>query len=133
MAETKEDLLTYLKSHKPAETFSRYAYYDEDADVLSLYFADGPYYAERINKRVTVFISSETEKLVGCAIKNVRSVLEDMKWFDAEIKLGKVKVKFLFLSFRGMFDDKNDQRECYRKLGEMVSEEEIEVRVPELG
>lgn len=125
-----EDL---LKSTKPGENFSPVAYYGEEEDSLMIYLKNDPDYAKRINSRVTVFLSEESDELVGCQIKNVRRVLDDIGWFDAKIKHGKIEIKLLFLSLRETFCNDEIGRECYRKLGELVTQTPLEIEVPQMA
>jgi hypothetical protein len=80
---------------------------------------------------VTVFLSLDSDELVGCQIKSIRHVLEDIGWFDASIRHGKFRVDLLFLSLHGTFDG-DDARQLYRKLGEIVAGSGMEVAIPEL-
>lgn len=135
MAETT-DLIEFLdKRPESAEQFKPYAYYGEEEDALTFFFRDEQDYAKRLNKRVTVYLSTETGDLTGCLIKNVRQVLEDIGWFDVQIDHGRVNLKMLFLALRGTFAEQTEGRTLYRELGKRVSAagEEISIKVPPSG
>jgi hypothetical protein len=112
--------------------FEPYAYYGCEEDALTFYFNPAADYARRINSRVTVFLSLETNELVGCQIKSVRHVLEDIGWFDVAIKTGKVRLDLLFVACHADFDDP-DARSIYRQIGQHVKDAGIEVDVPGLA
>jgi|GEM_PF-3308140 hypothetical protein len=111
--------------------FSPYAYYGEEEDALTFYFSGERDYAKRINSRVTVFLSEETDELVGCQVKSVRHVLDDIGWFDVSIKHGKVKLSFLFVACRGEFGE--EDKLLFREINRHAMETDLEVAVPEMA
>lgn len=113
--------------------FSPCAHYDADADALTFYLSNEPDHGQRLNSRVTIYLSDESQELVGCRIKGVRRVLEDLGWFDVSIKHGRVKLSMLFVALHGTFSDDDGSRRIYRRLGEAVVDSGIEVVVPQAG
>lgn len=122
MAEDAVDLVQFVKQHRPMGEFKPYYYYGSEEDSLTVYFRGDADYADRINSRVTLFISMEDEELVGFQIKNVRSVLEDIGWFDVSISHGRIKLKLLFVALRGAFESSPDERQLYRQIGQKLSD-----------
>ncbi|MCA9093871.1 MAG: hypothetical protein KDA68_10315 [Planctomycetaceae bacterium] len=88
-----------------------------------------PEYRKRINSRVTVYLSDKDNHLVGCKVKGIRRVVDDIKWFDTHITDGKVKLSFLFVSLHGAFDDDEDARKFYRTLSDFVRKDMSELNV----
>lgn len=131
MATDWNEMKQYFAEETAGREFRPSAHYDADSDTMTLYFSNEPDYARRLNSRVTIYLSDESHKLVGCRVKGVRTVLEDIGWFDASIRHGKVRVDLLFLSLHGTFNGE-DGRELYRRLGEIVAGSGMEVAIPEL-
>jgi hypothetical protein len=127
-----EALIEYVRTHSAAGEFKPCAFYGDEEDALVFYFRNDPDYAKRINRRVTLYLSMETNELVGCQIKEVRSVLEDIGAFDIKIKHGKVKLSLILLPFLGTVLDDPNARQLYRELGRAASEYDPEVSLPEL-
>ena len=130
MATDSRDLTELIDAHREEGQFKPYAYYGDEEDALTIYWRADADYARRLNSRVTVFISLDDDSLVGCQIKSVRHVLEDINWFDVSIRHGQVRVDMLFLACRGEFADAPESREIYRQIGEEVSRMQLEVTVP---
>ena len=122
MAQTVQ-VTDFIKNVKASsKPFQPYAYYGKEEDALKVYFSDEQDYAKRLNSRVTVYLSLETDEIVGVQIKNVRQVLEDIGSYDIAIQHGKLKVQLLFLAMRGEIIEHEQDREFFRKLGAKASE-----------
>ncbi|MBI1900766.1 MAG: hypothetical protein HYS13_06605 [Planctomycetia bacterium] len=130
MAADRNDLKRYLEENAPQGTFSPCVHYDADADALTFFFSNKPEHAKRLNSRVTVYLSDESEDLVGCRIKGVRAVLEDIGSFDVAISHGKVKLKMLFVALHETFSADPASRAIYRQIGDVVRHSDLEVQVP---
>lgn len=133
MAETV-DLIAALRDHHPTGVFTPYAYYGAEEDALTVYISDKPDYARRLGERVTVFFARDNDELVGCQIKSVRHVLEDIGTHDMAIKDGdgKVRLRLLFKMFYGRFENDPRGREAFRHLDRSVTENDISIDVPEM-
>ncbi len=129
MATSSGDLTELVEQHRKEGPFKPYAYYGSEEDALTTYWRGDADYARRLNSRVTVFLSLESDELVGCQIKSVRHVLEDIGWFDVSLKHGRVRVAMLFLACRGEFAGEPESRKIYRRIGEEVSRTQLEVDV----
>lgn len=130
MAEDTAELKTLLSSVRPDEgEFTPCAYYGPEEDALVFYFRNDPDYAKRLNSRVTLYLSLASNELVGCQIKGVKRVLDDIGWFDVSISHGKVKLKLLFVALHATIPDDPESRSLYRRLGEAASQTELEVEV----
>jgi hypothetical protein len=124
-----------MKAHFSDETIGRAfepcAHYDADSDAVTFYFSNEPDYGKRLNSRVTIYLSDETDELVGCRVKGVRTVLEDIGSFDVSISHGKVKLTMLFAAFHGVFGSDADSRTAYRRIGQAATESDLELELPE--
>lgn len=59
----------------PSAPFSPFVFYNEPGDLFEVYWNKESHYSKWINKDITVFISNETGKVVGCQIWNASSKL----------------------------------------------------------
>lgn len=101
MAAESVDLNDFLDKTRLDGDFKPYMYYGQEEDSLTLYFKPDADYARRLNSRVTAFYSLEDNSLVGCSIKSIRRVLDDIKWFDVQIEDEQSKLKMLFVAHLG--------------------------------
>ncbi len=131
MAAEPGNLMEWVNQKRGDGPFSPYAYYGNEEDSLTMYWKEDADYARRLNSRVTAFFSLDTDELVGCQIKSVRHVLEDIGWFDVSIQHGKIRIDMLFLACRAEFADEPESRKIYRRIGEEVSRTKLEVIVPQ--
>lgn len=122
MAEEPRDLIEFVKEYEGEGEFRPYAYYGEEEDAFTFYFREAADYAKRLNSRVTVFLSLDDHELVGCQIKSVRSVLDDLGRFDVSIEDHKgTKLSMLFWAFRGTIEDP-EAEELYRSVVKAAQE-----------
>lgn len=99
MAKANE-LASVLQEMKPSANFSPYVEFSEEADALNVYFRPDPDYSKRLTDHVTLFLSLENHRIVGCRIKGVAQILEDLPNY-IDIDHGGVKLSVIFWSFRG--------------------------------
>ncbi|NLE37229.1 MAG: hypothetical protein GX621_04310 [Pirellulaceae bacterium] len=130
MADETRALISYLNSRPVAPVFSPCAYYGEDEDAVIFYFRNAPDYAKRINKWITLYLSMDTDELVGCRVKGVGRVLQDMDAFGVDVKHNKVELRAVFLAFLGVASEDSDTRELYKQLGRAATEAECEIALP---
>ena len=64
-----------------------------------------PSYAQRIDSLLTVYLSLDEEKLVGCQIKGFGRIMERLKSFHVIIKNRDVQLTMLFLACRALAED----------------------------
>lgn len=132
MADDSNALASYIKSRRVSGEFTPCSYYGPDEDALMFYFRNDPDYAKRINKWLTLYLSMESDELVGCQIKGVARVLEDIGSFGIDVTHKTVKLTIVFLAFLGAASDDPEARDYYRQLGEAASETDSDLEVPEL-
>jgi hypothetical protein len=92
-----------LEVAQPREgSFEPVAYYDPDGDCVEFFAKPDPFYAERIDKWVTVYYSHETHEIVGSLVKGVSALLQKIKdrcpGFGISVRDGRVRVDHLFLA-----------------------------------
>ena len=118
MAIETVDLIEFMANVRPAQAsqFKPCFYYGADEDALMFYFRSAPDYARRLNSRVTAYFSIDGDELVGCQIKGVRHVLNEIGTHDIEIRDNKTKLKLIFIAFLGTFADDPDSLKVYQEV-----------------
>lgn len=109
-----EDLMSYLDGRE-ATGFEPRPFYSPDGDFLTFYFREDDHYAERVDELLTVYLSMDTQELVGCKVKGVRRILDTLGKLGVLVDDGEVKMSFLFLS--GAFSREDARRKCYEEIG----------------
>jgi hypothetical protein len=107
--ENERELMEFLKENPPTRKFVPYCFLNEEADALTVYFEGDADYSERLNDHVTLYLSLETKEIVGCRIKGIKEILEDLPNY-IKVNRGSVQLSLLFLPFRGVTIDKNEQQ-----------------------
>jgi len=95
---------SFLSQVQIAPTFRPYSRFNREADALTFYFKGDRDYSQRLNDHVTLFLSIETNELVGCRVKGVSGILEDLPNY-LKVEHEKTKLSILFFAFRGSADD----------------------------
>ena len=101
---SESELMQFLRKNPPASKFVPYCYLSEQADTLTVYFEGDADYSRRLCDHVTLYLSLETDEIVGCRIKGICGLLEDLPNY-IQVKHGKVALSVVFLAFRGAADD----------------------------
>lgn len=130
MAQESSDLMTLFAENRPSGEFRPCVFYGFEEDALYVYFSNAPEYAKRLNSRITVYLALETNELVGCQIKGVRAVLEDLDSFDVEVSQGRVKLSIVFLAYHATIADDPAARNVYQQLARAASQANLEIDVP---
>lgn len=102
---TESELTRFLKKNPPARQFVPYCHISKKADTLTVYFEGDADYSERLNDHVTLYLSLETNEIVGCRIKGISGILEDLPNY-VRVNRGEVALSVIFLAFRGGAKDK---------------------------
>ena len=87
----------------PDKPFSPYVDYSKKADAITCRFKPDADYSKRLTDHVTLFLSLDTHEIVGCRIKGVKELLEDLPNF-IRVNHRDVELSVLFWSFRGHAD-----------------------------
>ena len=120
----KDDLIKLLQDNPATETFQPYCFISKEADTLTAYFADVADYSKRLNDHVTLYLSLESNDIVGCRIKSIRGILDDLPNY-IEIKHGKVQLSIIFLAFRGC----DKEKETINRLASEANKSKCELVV----
>lgn len=67
----EKNLNEFLENNR-AKGFRKVLHYFPNGDFVSFYFRPDRCYAERVDDRLTVYLSMDTKELVGCKIKGVK-------------------------------------------------------------
>lgn len=120
------NLMELISTGTANAEFKPYAYYGYEEDALTVYIKGDADYACRLNSRVTVYRSLEDNDVVGCQIKSIRHVLDEIGYFDVAIRGndGRVKLALLFVSFRPAFQE---APEIYRRIGRELTRHQLEI------
>ncbi len=132
MADETKALMSYLRSRTISDEFKPCAYYGPEEDAVNFFFRDEADYAKRVNEWLTLYLSIDTDELVGCQIKGVGRVLEDMGHFGIDVTHRRVKLRIVFLAFLSSATDDPVAREYYRRLGKAAAETDPELEIPKL-
>ena len=106
-------LLNVLQRERLAP-FKSSCYYCPEADALNLHFRADEYYAERVDDRLTVYLSLDSDQLVGCQVKGIRHTLHRFEGFGIGVSGQDVDVVAVFFA-HGMLA-KVTERKRYAEL-----------------
>jgi hypothetical protein len=105
---TESELAKFLRENPPANQFVPYSYLSAEADALTVYFEGDPDYSKRLNDNITLYISLETDEIVGCRIKGISGILKDLPHYF-RVKRGGIELSIIFFAFRGGADDSTSE------------------------
>jgi hypothetical protein len=86
-----------------------YIYHSKEADALTVYFEGDADYSKRLNDHITLYLSIDTDEIVGCRIKGVKGIIEDLPNF-IRVNHGSVELSLLFWAFRGGADQEESEK-----------------------
>ena len=113
------DLKDLLAAHGGSSAFQPYVYISPQADTLTAYFKPDADYSQRLTEHVTLYRSIDSNEIVGCRIKGIAGILEDLPNFLRVDHQG-ATLSMLFWSFRGGVDD--DARDAFKELAEAAGD-----------
>lgn len=126
MATAADFLAEWSGGNACSGEFHPYAEYAAEEDALTFFFRPDAYWAKRLNSRVTVYFSLDggENEIVGCRIKSVRHVLEDIGEFDVSINGKGVRLTLVFAALRSEFvsDEDSPGRSMFREIGRAARE-----------
>ena len=100
MAKTTKDLMTFLRANPPANKFVPYCYLNKESDALTVYFEGDPDYSKRLTEHVTIYLSQDTDEIIGCRIKGIAGILEDLPNY-VNVQHNGYCLSVIFLPFLG--------------------------------
>lgn len=98
-----------LRDNAPANKFVPYSHVNTETDTLTVYFEADADYSKRLSDHVTLYLSLDTDEIVGCRVKGIAGLLEDLPNY-LTVNHNGVELSLIFLAFRGGADeDVSDQ------------------------
>jgi hypothetical protein len=113
------DLKDFLTAQIGDTPFQPYVTISREADALTAYFKQHADYSQRLTDHVTLYRSIDSNEIVGCRIKGIQGILEDLPNFLHVDHQG-TTLSMVFWSFRGSLDDA--ARETFRELAEVAGD-----------
>ncbi len=113
------DLKDFLQTKSVASNFGPTSSSARKLDVTA-YFKPDADYSERLTEHVTLYRSIDSNGIVGCRIKGISGILEDLPNFlhvDHQV----AKLSMVFWSFRGGVDDEG-LRDTFRQLAKAAGD-----------
>jgi hypothetical protein len=131
--------LVTSKAKRRTGPFQPIARYDRDGDCIEFIARPDPFYAERIDKLVTVYYSEETGEIVGSLIKGVSRFQKEMSkklpGFVIVLQDGRVRLDHIFLA--GLWSAKAKDQDVrvltYKKLIEVAGDTAAEAELLAAG
>lgn len=75
------DLRDFLTTQIGSVEFRPYLAISHEADTLTAYFKPDADYSKRLTDHVTLYRSLDSHEIVGCRIKGISGILEDLPNF----------------------------------------------------
>ena len=116
----------------PSRKFQPKPFYDEESDSITFYISDAPSHRKRIDPLVTLYISSETEEIVGCHLKFIKAILRTFDEFHVSISPSRLTIGLLLLAVPLTLVDhqKRPDPESYRRLIDPFASKAGNTRIP---
>ncbi|MDA7978180.1 MAG: hypothetical protein MPJ50_05350 [Pirellulales bacterium] len=121
--------LSQLIERANATGFTPYGDYSEEADAFNVRFLPDADYTERLTDHVTLFRSFENDRIVGCRIKGISAILEDLPNF-VHVDDGPNQLLLVFWSFRGGLEGE-EARTAFKELFELAQKDGDKVKLQE--
>ncbi|MGA2616448.1 MAG: hypothetical protein ABSF26_02490 [Thermoguttaceae bacterium] len=114
------DLKHFLATQIGDVAFRPYLAISREGDALTAYFKPDADYSERLTDHVTLYRSIDSDEIVGCRIKGISGILEDLPNF-LHVDHNGAKLSMVFWSFRGGVDDEK-LRDTFRQLAKAAGD-----------
>jgi len=88
--------LNEYRRANPPEGFRSVPHYFPSGDFLTYFLANERCHAKRLDGVVTVYLGSETGRLVGCKVKGVRHILKTAGAFGIGADGGSIRLGLFF-------------------------------------
>ena len=100
--------------------FTPYCEASPKGDALTFYFKPDADYSKRLTEHVTLMLSLDSDEVVGCRIKGITGILEDMPNY-IKIKHKDVRLSLVFWAYRGSISDE-EARKAMNRLAEQAGD-----------
>jgi hypothetical protein len=117
------NVIEFLEQRNWDTPFQPYVEMNREADALTFYFKPDADYSERLTDHVTLYRSLESNELVGCRIKGIAGILEDLPNFLHVDHQG-ARLSMVFWSFRGGLDEV--ARDAFKQLAEAAGDRTLQ-------
>src|SRR5271154_1587469 len=94
------DLRDVLAAQIGDIAFQPYITISQEADALTAYFKPDADYSQRLTDHVTLYRSLASNEIVGCRIKGIKGILEDLPNF-LRVDHQDARLSMVFWSFYG--------------------------------
>ena len=118
----ESDLMQFLRENPPANKFVPYCHLNGASDALTVYFEGDADYSVRLSDHVTLYRSLETDEVVGCRIKGIAGILEDLPNY-IQVNHDDIQLSIVFLAFRG--GAVGDESQVINHLAKTASEKNL--------
>jgi hypothetical protein len=117
--------MKFLKSNPPGKQFVPFCFISKEADALTVFFEGDPEYSKRLNDHVTLFLSLDTDEIVGCRIKGITDILQDLPNY-IHVEHNGTPLSLVFWSFRGGAQDRKT-RDAMNLLAREAQERQLKL------
>lgn len=97
--ETEMTLREYMQENDVGE-FQSTPQYFRDGDFLTVFFSDDIAHSQRIDDTLTIYVSDRTKEMVGCKIKGIRQLVENVRSL-IEVEHDGISMELILLSAVG--------------------------------
>jgi len=122
------DEIEKLLAESLATEFTPYVELNKEADALTAYFKPAADYSRRLTDHVTLYLSIDSDELVGCRIKGVSGILANLPNY-LDVDHDDIQLSVMFLPYLSSADD--EQRKMLNELAR--TSRDSDMRVPALA
>jgi hypothetical protein len=119
---TEKELANLLKENPPAKRFVPYCHINKQSDTMTVYFEGDADYSKRLNDHITLYLALETDEIIGCRIKGISGILDDLPNYITGKHNG-VSLSIILFAFRGGAND--DESRQLKDLAKVASERQM--------
>lgn len=111
-----------LKENQLAKEFAPYCFLDKQSDTLTAYFEGDADYSRRLSAHLTLYLSLATDEIVGCRVKGISGIIEDLPNFIRTNHRG-VELSIVFFAFTGGAEE--ESRKALKDLARVANERDM--------
>ena len=108
--------------------FNPSAEYDPDGDCLEFFISDEPFWADRLDKWVTVYHGRDSNDIVGSLIKNVRELISTFPGIDIDIEGGRIQLSHILRAPAYSSGDEV-KRQVYKAVIRMADDSRVDAEL----
>ena len=114
------------------DPFKPYGYYIPEGDCFEFFISDEEFYGKRIDQFVTIYLSMESNKIIGSLIKDIgllySEVAKRFPGFGIMIQDGKVRLSHIFIA-KILPENPNETiipTRVYKQLADIIEENDFD-------